>query len=370
MLVHDLPMFTLREHGGKCERCLMDIQETERRLLDEALQVLQAQTGGVAKLLRRGRGTFDHRFDAQLQLELHGQRLLLLAEIKNIDRRPALAQIKAQLEAAIQDQLPGYIPLLVTPYMTEAMAEECRRLDLPFADTAGNLFLRTATTLLYIVGRPRPAHIGRRVYQAVTPAGMKIIFALLCKPELAGMTYRQIAATAQVALGAVGPVLQDLEVRGFLVRRGKAPTTLERAEELLHEWVIQYPAILRPKLNGRRYTADRNLVLGLELEAHEVYWGGEVAAEKMTGYLRAERPLLYTRGNIKHLLVEGRMRLAADGDTEILDAFWNTELDLTAKPLVPPLLVYADLMMTGDTRNIETAKILYEQYLQPAPATR
>jgi hypothetical protein len=64
------------------------------------------------------------------------------------------------------------------------------------------------------------------------------------------------------------------------------------------------------------------------------------------------------------------MRLAADGDTEILDAFWNPELDRIEKPLAPPLLVYADLMMTGNTRNIETAKILHEQYLQTAPATR
>ncbi|HMF76515.1 MAG TPA: type IV toxin-antitoxin system AbiEi family antitoxin [Bryobacteraceae bacterium] len=33
--------------------------------------------------------------------------------------------------------------------------------------------------------------------------------------------------------------------------------------------------------------------------------------------------------------------------------------------LAPPLLVYADLMATGDPRNLETAKILYEQFLKP-----
>jgi hypothetical protein len=348
----------------------MDILDTELLLLDEALQALQTQTGGAAKLLRRERGPFDRRFDAQLQLELHDQKLLLLVEIKNVDRRLALAQIKTQLETAIEDNLPGYIPLLVTPYMTEVMAEECRRLNLPFVDTAGNLFIRTGTTLLYITGRPRPDHIGRRVYQAVTPAGMKILFALLCKPELAGMTYRQIAAAAQVALGAVGPVLQDLETRGFLRRQGKGTAALERTEELLHEWVVQYPAILRPKLHGRRYTADRDQVLGLELKPFGAYWGGEVAAERLTGYLKAEHLLVYTRGATKQLLMQGRMRLAADGDTEILDAFWNPELDRIEKPLAPPLLVYADLMMTGNTRNIETAKILHEQYLQTAPATR
>jgi hypothetical protein len=345
------------------------LAQTERRILDEALEALETQTQGAVKILRRQRGPFDPRFDAQVELELHGQKVLLLAEIKNIDRRPALAQIKKQLEGAIADQFPGYLPLLVAPHMTEAMGEECRRINLPFADAAGNLFLRTTTTLLYIIGRPRPDHM-RRAQKGLTPAGMKIIFALLCKPELAGMAYRQIGAVAQVALGAVGPVLQDLEMRGFLGRRRTGIATLERAEELLHEWVIQYPAILRPKLNGRLYTADRKRMLDLDLKPLEAYWGGEVAAERLTHYLKAERLLIYTRGEVKQLLIHGRMRMAANGDTEILDAFWNPELDLTEKPLAPPLLVYADLMMTGDTRNLETAKILYEQYLQPAAATR
>jgi hypothetical protein len=345
------------------------LAQTDRRILDEAIDALGTQTGGEVKILRRPRGPFDLRFDAQVELELHGQKILLLAEIKNVDRRPALAQIKQQLDEAIADQFPGHLPLLVAPYITEAMAEECRRIDLPFADTAGNLFVRTGTTLLYILGRPRPDHMGR-AQRGLTPAGMKIIFALLCKPELAGMAYRQIGAAAQVALGAVGPVLQDLEMRGFLGRRGKGATTLERAEELLREWVVEYPAILRPKLNGRRYTADRNRFLDLDLKLLEAYWGGEVAAERLTRYLKAEHLLVYTRGEVKDLLIQGRMRLAADGDVEILDAFWNPELDHTEQPLVPPLLVYADLMMTGDTRNLETAKILYEQYLQPAAAAR
>ena len=345
------------------------LAQTERRILDEAVEALGTQTQGAVKLLPRPRGRFDPRFDAQVELELNGQKIHLLAEIKNVDRRVALAQIKEQLERVLTDQFPGYLPLLVAPYMTEAMAEECRRIDLPFADTVGNLFLRTATTLLYIVGRPRPDHMGR-AQKGLTPAGMKIIFALLCKPELAGMGYRQIGTAAQVALGAVGTVLQDLAMRGFLGRRGTGIATLERAEELLHEWVIQYPAILRPKLNRRRYTADRKRMLDLDLKPLGAYWGGEVAAEQLTRYLRAEHLLVYMRGEVKQLLIQGRMRLAADGDTEILDAFWNPDLDRIEKPLAPPLLVYADLMMTGDTRNLETAKILYERYLQPAAATR
>jgi len=132
------------------------LPQTERRVLDEAVETLSTQTGGVVKLLPRPRGRFDPRFDAQVELEPHGQKFRLLAEIKNVDRRPALAQIKEQLVTVLADQFPGYLPLLVAPYITEGMAEECPRIDLPFADTAFNLFLRTGTTLLYIIGRPDP----------------------------------------------------------------------------------------------------------------------------------------------------------------------------------------------------------------------
>ena len=53
----------------------------------------------------------------------------------------------------------------------------------------------------------------------------------------------------------------------------RAPPALERAEELLREWVVEYPAILRPKLNGRRYTADRKRILDLDLKPLGAYWG-------------------------------------------------------------------------------------------------
>jgi hypothetical protein len=36
---------------------------------------------------------------------------------------------------------------------------------------------------------------------------------------------------------------------------------------------------------------------------------------------------------------------------------------LAEKGLVPPLLIYADLMATGDARAIEAAEIIYDKYI-------
>ncbi len=49
-----------------------------------------------------------------------------------------------------------------------------------------------------------------------------------------------------------------------------------------------------------------------------------------------------------------------DGDIEILAKFWDFEDEWRGRGLAPLPLVYADLIATGDPRNIETARNLYE----------
>lgn len=350
----------------KTEHAAMDIDQTKRRLLEEAVQALEMQTEGRVKIRAKTHNTREPGYDAKIDLELHGQTVHFLVEMKHVDRRLALAQIKEQLDRTIRRDFEGYRPLLIAPFITEAMADECKRLNLPFVDTAGNLFFRTETTLLFITGRPRPDHRGRRIHPATNPAGMKVTFALLCKPDLVAQPYRRIAEIAQVALGTIGPVLDDLDVRGFLRRHPTQKARLQRTEELLQEWVIQYPGTLRPKLNLRQYAAERESLLGLNPEALHAYWGGEPAADFLTGYLKPEKFTIYVRHAAKEVLMQGRMRLDPGGNVEILDAFWHTELDYDNTRLAPPIIVYADLMMTGDPRNIETAKLIYDRYLKPA----
>jgi hypothetical protein len=89
--------------------------------------------------------------------------------------------------------------------------------------------------LLYIKGEPRPAKLRKDEYRANQPAGLKLIFALLCRPTIVGAQYRELARFARVALGTVGPILKDLARRGYL--RTEKTTKLLRTKELLQEWV-------------------------------------------------------------------------------------------------------------------------------------
>ena len=75
---------------------------------------------------------------------------------------------------------------------------------------------------------------------------------------------------------------------------------------------------------------------------------------------------IYTREPIAKLVAAGRMRAEQDGNVEILEKFWNFPADKDMPDVVPPVLAYADLLATHDSRNAEVARMIYEQRIAPA----
>lgn len=331
----------------------------EQEVLNEAINAVR-RTAGV-ELIPVHQQPQPHRRDAVLEIVAPPTPARFVAEIKTVRNFATIALAKEQL-AALE---PGFYPLLVATYMTRALAERCRELHLPFIDTAGNAYIDLPGLVVYVTGEPRPATLAADPrHRAYTQVGMKVIFALLCDQKLANATYREIAQAAQVALGTVGPVIRDLENRGHLVQR-KPGKALVNTQQLVEAWVIRYPDALRPKLFRNRYQGDVGRLQDLDTRNLKAFWGAEVAAQRLTGYLKPEHFTLYTQGDARPLLNQARMRLDLNGNTELLQAFWELPADPAHPDLVPPLLAYADLMATQDGRNLETAHILYERFLEP-----
>ena len=340
----------------------------EFKLLDEALAAFTRTTGFRAAIINYARErAAGRRPDAVIQIEANGRRFRFFAEIKAVDRVVALAAAKHQMEPY------GRHGILVAPYLTPELANHCRQtLDLNFVDTAGNAYVRAPGLFVFVRGERAPAHrataVGGR--GGGTTAALRVVFALLCKPDLVNAPYRDIAAAADVALGTVGWVFFDLQQRGYIAgglrRRNRR---LLEPTRLLDEWVTNFPIKLRPKLNPRRFhVPDPGWWQEARLEAG-ARWGGEVAATKLTNYLKPAAYTVYldpqNGGNALPTLVK-RHRLRADphGNVEVLDAFWKLQPQGTPPDLVPPLLVYADLMATLDPRNLEVAKRIRADYLE------
>lgn len=348
----------------------------ERHLLGElgrALDALERTAGVKGRVItlepKLGKGYLP---DALIDIHVEGKKHRYAVEAKTrVDRLATLGHVKAQL-----NQL-GERGLLFAPYITPALAKQCRQLDLAFLDIAGNVYLNQPGLHVFITGE-KPEGFATTIMGprgAGTPTALRVIFTLLCNPDLLNAPYRTIRAAANVALGAVGWVFVDLEKRGFVAGKQGNRRFLEPIR-LFEEWVTNYPVKLRPKLHPRRFRAENpEWWKTANLAGLRAYWGGEIAAHRLTNHLKPATCTLYiepdqnntepTREFAK-LAAANRLRADLQGDIEILDAFWNLPPDPKHPDVVPPILAYADLVATIDPRNLEVAKLIREQFIDDA----
>lgn len=347
-------------------------QTTDRELetLEKAIEGLRRTTGLRAELgTVVPRRTPGPRPDAVLEIQEGGKRFQFFAEVKAIDRAVALAAVKHRLEPH------GRKGVLVAPYLTAALARHCReQLNLQFIDTAGNAYLRVPGLHVFVQGErpPEPAMPGAdRPVRGGTATALRAAFVLLCRPELLNAPYREIAAAAGIGLGTVGWAFFDLERRGYLTAaRQRRNRRLLEPIRLLDEWVTTFPIRLRPKLNPRRFRAP-DLGWWQAPLPGGARWGGEVAAAKLTGHLKPATATVYVeratgREALAALVREHRLRADPQGNVELLDTFWILPPQDGPPDVVPPLLVYADLIATLDPRNLEIARRIRERHIEHA----
>lgn len=302
------------------------------------------------------------RADAEFVLVLGGRRQTFCVEAKRWLTPGTLGHAVTRMRDL------GKNAILVTDYVTPAVAEKLRELDIPFVDVAGNAYLRRPPVMIWVVGRKpvaaRPRFRAGRAFQAT---GLKLVFALLCRPDLVNAGFREIAAFAGVAHGTVGWVLGDLREMGYLVEIGNKRTRVRRlrnAHKLVAQWAEAYARTLHPQLlMGRYQTAEADWWKKLDATKYKVLLGAEPAAAIATRHLRPGVMTLYAQETPARLMVDYRLRKTEDGNIELRRRFWPFDYEWQHPALAPPVLIYADLLATGDARCIETAQLIYDRYL-------
>jgi hypothetical protein len=337
----------------------------EAELLPAALAAARG-LGLDADLAPAGRGMAGA--DGVVRLGHGGKTQRYVAEVKR-QLRPAtlgaaLHQLDRQAEA---HKLPG---LLVADYIAPDLAETLHAQGRAFLDTAGNAYLQQPGVLLWVTGRkPVRKAAALQLGRAFQPTGLQVLFALLCHPEWVNLPYRELAARAGVAHGTVGWAMGDLIEQGFVTElKGKRGTRrLYQGERLLALWTDAYARQLRPRtLLGRYHVPTLDGWPDWPLDKHAAQWGGEPAAALLTRYLKPGELTLYADKLPGLLAAKYKFtKEPAPGRTAVVEVrrrFWHFPED-GAEPCVPPVLVYADLLATGDARCIETAKRLYDEHV-------
>lgn len=295
--------------------------------------------------------------DATVTLRHDGRTLRYLAEVK---RRLAPSLIGPISLAFSQ---PGENRLLLTDYATPPVADALRQRGVQFADTAGNAYLHGEGLLVVISGRtPKNAARPTNVHRVFYRGGLQILFALLSAPILVSASHRTIAHAASVSLGSVPPVLEGLRELGFVAEIRGTRHLVDRGR-LIDQWVEGYARRLQPALELGRFRANTpGWWRDTDLTSYGVQWGGETAAALLQRHLRPEHAVIYADDIPAGLLSDQRLKADGNGDIFLRRRFWSA-VPSPREDIVPPLLIYADLVTIGDARSLAAAREIRETYV-------
>jgi hypothetical protein len=336
----------------------VNMQNRINNIIEEALRVFEKTTGFEVNLQTEHLSNTKYP-DGLVQIARQDTKWHFAVEVK-----PRVTRVTAglgKLEPLDHEEKL----LMVTEYVTPPIADLLKELNIFFIDTAGNAYINEPPLYVFIKGnKPRLMLKDKTQKRLFKPSGLRVVFTLLNHPEMINRPYRDIAKAADVALGTIGWLVRDLKEMGFCIETGKRNRKLVNVKNLFKRWVEAYPEQLRPKLiEWRLEAANPNWWKEINLKAYGACWGGEIAAANLTGYLKPAKATIYTNEPIGELVMKTRLRIAEQGNVEILTPFWNFKYELADRDIVPPILIYADLMATGDHRNIEAAEIIYEKYI-------
>jgi hypothetical protein len=336
------------------------LKDVEIEIIENAITALMRATGMQISKKNSQVGEINKHSKPEIKILLQNKQLEFKAEVKKYLNTLNIGTILPHIDI----DLHKYI--IIAPYISSPLAKKMKELNIQFIDTAGNTYINNPGIFIYIIGNKIPNDMKNETRKKIFDvSGLKIIFTLLCNPELLNTSYRVISSMANVSLGSVSNIFKELSRKGYIVEGGSLGRRLQNKNDLFNKWVIQYSDTLRSgNLIGKYKAHDPDFWRFENISIYNAFWGGEVAANKLTNNLNPEIITIYTSDPINNLVLKSKLHKTADGNIEIRNKFWNFEEKSGNLEIVPEILIYADLMSSADSRNIETAKIIYEKYIE------
>ncbi|AEA44933.1 type IV toxin-antitoxin system AbiEi family antitoxin [Fluviicola taffensis] len=297
-------------------------------------------------------------YDAVLTINDHRFKVIAQSNVRNSNKGIVLSRM---IDFPINDRKTI---IFIADYISKDAAQELRINGINYIDTSGNTNIRNGNLYVFIEGQKATQKEKNNQTRAFQEAGVKLLFFLLSEPRNLQLSYREIAENTKISIGSVSNIMSELEDMHFLLKT-KKKRLLKNQNELLERWIVAYNDILKPRIFRKkmRFISKHNFKDASILNMTDpCVWGGEPGASIITNYLRPEKFTLYTNNELADLSRTLEMIPDLEGNVDIYQIFWNqkAKTDITA----PPLIIYADLMTSGYERNIETAKMIFENELQ------
>lgn len=256
--------------------------------------------------------------------------------------------------------------LVVAEQITTPAREQLRMKGIAYLEANGNIFINNHHATIFLDGNKPVKETKQVANRAFTKSGLKAVFHLLNDPAAISRTYRQLAEETGIALGNIKYIIDGLSEAGYIVPLGKRKVALKNKRQLLERWIVGYRETLKPDLFRGAFriasTGKRENWQDINIKDSDLEWGGEAAGELLSGYLQARVLTLYGSDFTEQQAVAMGLTPDKKGDVLVYDKFWYEAGGV--QPTSPPLLVYADLLITDDPKCIKAAQLVYEKHLK------
>lgn len=306
-----------------------------------------------------------HNYDTKLTKELDGELEINLKEKKHkfdVEFKRELRKHHLLQIFLYKEKYPNF--MVIAEIINPKIRQELKDKGVNYIDGAGNMYINKKAQLIFIEGKHNEKAKDYYKGRLFGKGGVKIVFAILVNEDVINKPYREIAEQTDTALGTVNYIMKELMTNGYTVFIKKNVIKLKNKKALMNKWITGYEDKLKKSLFIGKFRFNNNEWKNIKFENNNTFWGGEPAAEILTNYLNPQIFTIYTKEETKDLTRNYHLIPDKNGNIDIYKKFWNFEYDKVNKNTVPPLLIYADLINTGDNRNLETAKVIYERYLQ------
>lgn len=331
----------------------------EYEILNQALGALREKFALPDDMVFRKENAESGLFDAVVRI----MNIDFLCEIKNNITTTSFNTVLNRLKTKANSRPV----LLVARYISPTLLKELAVNGINALDCAGNCYIRYMEegNLVFQLSNKGEKNIfmKERSYPAFQDSGIKVIFYFLNDPVNVNKPYRDIKEATGVSLGTIKNVMDELVASHYILVTEKG-RFLKNRKGLLEQWVINYNQVLKPKLLlGRMsFRSNEHRIKWLALELPEgMYWGGESGAQMVDGYLEPGSFDIYTDIPTANLMKTGFVRQDENGEISVYQKFWNWR---TENRLVPLVLIYADLMGSGNSRCLEIAQRLLDNGLK------
>lgn len=316
------------------------------------------------------------RPDACVELTVGGRKRVFAVELQQSDpiSRIAIDHWIGRTSASKQDWI------LFASHIGSQLSRYLRERRINFVDRDGNCHLSIDEGhVAYIEGRKRSEPVWES--HGTGRAGYKILFALLARPGLVARPVREIATTSGASKTAASSVLNRLTGEGIIGAAARQRILL-RPDDLLRRWLNGYVDRLRPRLLFGRYQTriedaeelDRFLKRELSTKGEGWFadgsktirwaWGGAAAEHRLLHYYRGTTTIIHFDAPPETAARRLGLAPAREGSITFLGIPGPLAFEDSERNAVHPLLIYSELLASGEERARDAASRIRERYLQ------